>query len=279
MRLFVDSLTNLDFSYLHPERGLVGETWLASIVLHGALDEQGMVCDFGEVKKIIREWLDTHIDHKLLVPKNAENVLISEEHENQTIQWFFNNEKLKTSAPRTSHCLVDTHEIEQSSVARWAESLMRPLFPESVEKLELSFKTENIAGPFYHYSHGLKKHLGNCQRIAHGHRSKIEIKRDGQLDLKLMQQIATDWSDIYLGLANDCIEDQEINGNMLFSYEAQQGKFALSLPKTSCYLLPTETTVELIAQYLAKKLKNKDPDASYQVKAFEGLAKGAIAQS
>ena len=51
MHLFVDNLTNVDFSYLDADRGVVGETWLASIVLEGALDEQGMVCDFGIVKK------------------------------------------------------------------------------------------------------------------------------------------------------------------------------------------------------------------------------------
>ena len=50
MRLFVDQLTNVDFSYLCPARGLLGETWLASIQLVGSLDEQGMVCDFGTVK-------------------------------------------------------------------------------------------------------------------------------------------------------------------------------------------------------------------------------------
>jgi hypothetical protein len=51
VHLFADNLTNVDFSYLDAERGLVGKTWLASIVLEDALNEQGMVCDFGIVKK------------------------------------------------------------------------------------------------------------------------------------------------------------------------------------------------------------------------------------
>jgi len=54
MRLFVDQLTNLDFSYLDDKRGIVGETWLAHIELEGKLDKQGMICDFSHVKKKIR---------------------------------------------------------------------------------------------------------------------------------------------------------------------------------------------------------------------------------
>ena len=51
MHLFVEKLVNIDFSYLDVTRGLVGETWWASTSLEGALDQQGMVCDFGTVKK------------------------------------------------------------------------------------------------------------------------------------------------------------------------------------------------------------------------------------
>ena len=278
MRLFVDNLTNLDFSYLHPERGLVGETWLASIVLHGALDEQGMVCDFGEVKKIIRNWLDSHIDHKLLVPVRSSHCRIARDNDSETIQWDFKHGTIKTKAPQCAHCLIEIEAIHAKEVARWAAEKMHRLFPESVEKIELEFTTENIPGPFYHYSHGLKQHQGNCQRIAHGHRSKIEIVKNDNLDEALMKAVANDWKDIYLGLLDDCVEDPSIKGNLLFSYVAQQGEFTLSLPRNNCYLLPTETTVEFIAQYLAEKMKKNDPLSSYRVKAYEGLAKGAIAQ-
>ena len=67
MHLFVEQLTNVDFSYLDLSRGIVGETWWASAILEGALDEQGMVCDFGTVKKVLRNWMDDEIDHRLLI--------------------------------------------------------------------------------------------------------------------------------------------------------------------------------------------------------------------
>src|SRR5690625_7462263 len=68
MLLFVDHLTNVDFSFLDERRGLLGETWLANVQLKGDLDDQGMVCDFGIVKKRLRQWLDEELDHRLLVP-------------------------------------------------------------------------------------------------------------------------------------------------------------------------------------------------------------------
>ena len=56
--LFVDQLSTLDFSYLCPERGLVGETWLVDVTLWGELNAEGMVFDFGHVKKQIKSALD-----------------------------------------------------------------------------------------------------------------------------------------------------------------------------------------------------------------------------
>lgn len=276
MQLFVDQLTNVDFSYLDAQRGMVGETWWASALLDGALDEQGMICDFGIVKKTLRNWLDDDVDHRLLVPLNSPNLTISTSDDQVDIHWSYGQgQSLRMKAPRQAVALVDAETIDNDSVAAWCIEQLRPFFPVNVEQLSLSFEAENIKGAFYHYSHGLKKHAGNCQRIAHGHRSRIRIFIDGNRDNTLEQDIAADWQDIYLGSEEDIISQEK--GVIHYRYQAQQGEFELWMPDDHCYLMDTDTTVEFIASHLAQKIKASHPDSDVSVQAFEGVNKGAIA--
>jgi len=275
MLLFVNHLTNVDFSYLHPKRGLLGETWLASTELDGALDEQGMVCDFGVVKKTLRNWLDQKLDHCLLVPKQSANLELIEQGEDIELRWHYPGGDIHCRSPKQAITLIDCQEINAQSVAQWSIQQLAKLLPSSLENLSLDFDAEALAeSAFYHYSHGLKKHAGNCQRIAHGHRSRIEICIDGQRDLALEQAWSKRWCDIYLGSRDDLVNTD--NDSHHFAYQSQQGKFQLSLPTSSCELLTTDTTVEFIAQYIGQQLQAELGQVKIQVRAFEGLGKGAV---
>ena len=282
MQLFVDNLTNIDFSFLDPERGLLGETWLANVILHGDLDDQGMVCDFGTVKKVLRQWLDTELDHRLAVPTNSPNVRIIEEGDFLDIHWQFGNdgEFLHTRAPRDAIALVDAEILTPESVAAWCVTQLKECFTDGIAKLELDFTSETIDGAFYHYSHGLKKHLGNCQRIAHGHRSRIDIWENGEKSPFLEAHWAELWRDIYLGSTDDVFSEpiHDDQPYYHFAYSSQQGQFELTLPQRCCYLMDTDTTVEFIAQHLAEAIQTEHPTANIRVKAFEGMNKGAVAE-
>lgn len=272
MRLFVDQLTNVDFSYLCPERGLLGETWLASIYLEGSLDEQGMICDFGKIKKHLRQWLDDTLDHTLLVPSQAPQLATSDDH--GSLNFTYGEAlSLSTSGPGCAFCFIPTERITPDSVAAWCIEQLKGDFGPGVTGIELSFRPEQLSGPYYHYSHGLKKHLGNCQRIAHGHRSTIKIWRNDQLCQASMQQVAEQWRDIYIGTRADIIADH--TSHWEFAYTAQQGAFRLRIPKAAVYLMDEDTTVENISAHLAAKLKAATPQDRLVVKAYEGIGKGA----
>src|SRR5690606_19565276 len=108
----------------------------------------------------------------------------------------------------------------------------------SIASLELTFTCENIDGACYHYSHGLKKHGGNCQRIAHGHRSRIDIWSNGEKSAQLEALWAARWRDIYIGTHEDIIAQPSFNGSNYyqFAYTSAQGEFELTLPQRCCYL-------------------------------------------
>lgn len=274
MHLFVEQLTNVDFSYLDLSRGIVGETWWASAILEGELDQQGMVCDFGTVKKVLRNWMDDEIDHRLLVPELAEGLTITQSAGRIELRCDTARGPITMNAPREAVALIDAAEITIEAVAAWCIRQLEPHFPDTINQLSIDFTPEEIRGAQYHYSHGLKKHDGNCQRIAHGHRSRLQVWLDGNRNPDEEAYWAECWQDIYIGSQEDLISSD--NDTYQFEYTAQQGEFFLSLAQQHCYLMDTDTTVELIASHLAYQIKARHPESSVTVRAFEGVNKGAM---
>ncbi|MDB5985086.1 MAG: hypothetical protein JWR16_139 [Nevskia sp.] len=277
-RLFVEQLTVIDCAYLHARRGLVGESWIVDIELEGALDEQSMVLDFGEVKKSLKRAIDHSVDHTLLVPLQSPGLELHRG-DGQSHLWFRGPQAgpIEHVAPDAAVSLLDTDEIDAAALASHLAPLLSAAVPANVAAVRIGLRAEAISGAFYHYTHGLKKHAGQCQRIAHGHRSRIEIRIDGQRDRRLESTWAERWRDIYLGTRSDLVGTT--NGRLRFEYRAQEGRFALELPEPRCDLLDGDTTVERIAEHLAAQIGGELPGAAVEVRAYEGVMKGALARS
>ncbi|MGD2117493.1 MAG: 6-carboxytetrahydropterin synthase [Chromatiales bacterium] len=279
-RLFVNKLTVIDFSYLHAERGLLGESWLTDIELQGSLDQQGMVLDFAEVKKQVKRLIDERFDHKLIVPKQYSGCRVKA-HNRRTEVIFTTRQgqQIEHIADESAYCLLDAAEVTPDNLADAIIAELRPLLPANVENIVIRLYPEQSDDYFYHYSHGLKQHAGNCQRIAHGHRSRIRILDDGKRDIELEKYWSQLWRDIYIASRDDLAEEQVRDGDnyLHFRYSACQGEFELTLPAQHCYLVDGDSTVENLAQHIADALKRKYPDKQLLVYAYEGVDKGAIA--
>lgn len=278
LQLFVDRLTTLDFSYLHPDRGLLGESWLLDVTLGGDLDAQGMVLDFADVKRDIKQLVDQAFDHRLLLPMQypglVEQTRRGMSHLNfETRDGAF----IQHSSPEQAVCRIDAPEVTPEHVAAAIAGRLRPRLPDNVTSLEIRLRPEAIDGAFYHYSHGLKHHCGNCQRIAHGHRSRLVIERDGERDRDLEAAWCERWRDIYIASRED-LNKQE-GDEMWFGYDSAQGRFLLRLPAERCYLVECDTTVENLARHIADTLAREHPGHHFRVRAFEGVDKGAIAEA
>ena len=278
--LFVDNLTVIDFAYLDASRGLVGESWIVDVVLGGELEDQGMVFDFSNVKRTIKRVIDERVDHRLVIPRAYKGLEWNED-QPDTLTWHLTDStRILHRSPDEAVVWLSSDRVVPSAVAGLLEQELRAVLPANVTDVDIALREDVIEGAYYHYVHGLKKHMGNCQRIAHGHRSPIRIDRNGHRDRNLENQWAKRWQDIYVGSEEDVTQRWVAeNGTayVTFEYEANQGEFALTLPENRVYMLDSDTTVELIAAHIAEQLKTEFPEDAIRVKAYEGVGKGAIA--
>ena len=202
--LFVENLTVADFSYLHPKRGMVGESWHVDLELSGELDQQGMVFDFGHIKKQIKHTIDDHVDHRLLIPADSDLIEHNERNDSISIEWQYPAGRIRMVAPEESVLLLPCTEISKANLTLHLMALIRDVVPDNVSEVRVFLREEHTGtSPYYHYSHGLKKHDGNCQRIAHGHRSAIQIFENGRRSRYWEKLWADRWEDIYIGTQED----------------------------------------------------------------------------
>ena len=277
--LFVEQLTVIDASYLCPVRGLVGESWIVDLELEGALDEQSMVLDFGAVKKQLKRAIDNGPDHTLIVPLHypAQQTTTLDDGRIRT-QFMSQAGGIEHIAPAAALTLLDAPAVTMEALIAHLTPQLAAIVPANVARIGISLRHEHIEGASYHYTHGLQKHQGNCQRIAHGHRSRIGIFVDGQRDTTLETQWAETFRDIYLVTGSHVVADD--GERLSLAYTAPEGDFELTLPKSRSYLLGanTDTTVEEIAEHLAGQIAAARPGQSVTVRAYEGVMKGAMAR-
>lgn len=283
MILFVRDLTVIDFSYLCAKRGMLGESYIVDVELHGGLDQTSMVLDFSKVKKVIKQAIDSLVDHKLALPAANPALQLDQVGDSCVLQFDSLRGVIKMAAPQQAVVAIPTEHINEQSVGAFLVEQIMPLLPANVQQLNLTLRPEATTGFYYHYSHGLKKHDGNCQRIAHGHRSTIQIYTDGMLAPRLNKYWCERWQDIYLGTAEDQVAATDLkllqaeDGDYCFAYQAAQGWFELTMPAAHCEIVPCDTTVECLADFIAMSLKQQDASKNYKVVAYEGVGKGAIA--
>ncbi len=288
MQLFVNDLTVMDFSYLCHKRGMVGESWIVDVILDGDLNEESMVQDFGKVKKNLKRLIDDYVDHKLLVPAEhiATTVINSGDESEVEVRFKCEDKRqIMLRCPAEAYAFIYNDAVTKESVGDYLKEIIATHLPDNVDNISLSLRTEVIDVPYYHYTHGLKKHDGNCQRIAHGHRSRIDVFTDDQLCHESQCYWAERWEDIYIATHEDVISfaARKITGDIpseadywCFGYESSQGYFELIMPKSDCEVIETDSTVECLAQYIYEQQKQRLPGGKVKVIAYEGVGKGAM---
>jgi 6-pyruvoyl-tetrahydropterin synthase len=280
--LFVNRLTTIDLSRLDAERGLVGESWLVDLELEGRLNQQGMILDFSEVKRWVKQTIDRHVDHRLLLPAMNPDLHIESAQDGVTL--FFRLASGLTighRSPESAIARINSDRIDASTLQSAITAMLQQKMASNISSLRVHLYPEATPHPTFHYSHGLRQHSGNCQRIAHGHRSSIEILMDGRHEHTLAALWAKRWSDTYIGSNADLLQRFERDGipYYRFGYTGNEGGFELELPEQLCYLIDGDSTIETMAEHIAGSLRQEHPEAGFQVRIYEGVGKGAISKT
>jgi 6-pyruvoyl-tetrahydropterin synthase len=290
MQLFVNDLTVMDFSYLCPERGMVGESWIVDVVLSGALNDESMVLDFSKVKKSLKHLIDLYVDHKLLIPMEHPFTVKCDDANSDNVWIDFyrpNGGSIHLNCPSEAYAFVYSEQVTMASVQEYLKQVIATHLPENVDGIQLTLRAEEINSPYYHYTHGLKKHDGNCQRIAHGHRSRVDVFKNDALYVEGQEYWAQRWQDIYIGSQEDLVgldqvalspegQNMDFSNHYVFAYEASQGRFELLIPKAESDIVKVDSTVECIAQFMLDEQKKREPESQFTVMAYEGVGKGAM---
>lgn len=277
--LFYKALTVLDAATLDPLQGLMGQSWYVDVALTGSTDDESVVADFSKIKNKIKKIIDDQIDHRLIL----EGALVNEIEQNGRLDFSFGSNtsyRIQYQAPMEAYCLLP-YGYDEKSLETYMATVIKNEMPENIKQVEVTLRSENFPEMF-HYTHGLKQHYGNCQRLFHGHKNTIEIWKNGSRELQwekeLVQQVFR--GNIHFAFAENMITKTDKPDGMLeLEYTSSQGKYWSLIPANQVFIMPCETTVENIASFFAQWVKEKwgKPSDKVMVVAYEGIGKGAKA--
>ncbi|MBL7664552.1 MAG: 6-carboxytetrahydropterin synthase [Bacteriovoracaceae bacterium] len=292
--LFYDHVTVLDYAYLDDHQGLVGNSLMVDVEFIGETDDEGVVFDFSYAKKKVKEIIDRECDHRLVIPKNLakyEAGLVQFEY-----KYGYQDLSLKYIAPAEAVCEIPSAYVSEANLQAHLEELVMKEMPNNVSAIKLKLREEKLStgDQFFNYTHGLKEHYGNCQRLMHGHRSTLEVytnnERRHDIEKELIQnQFSGNIHFCFWENVENKNEIQKLTGEknpigrfknlppVYIKYSGNQGLFQGWLPGNSIYFMATETTVENLSIHFCQLVKSvqNDPLCTVKVRAFEGVGKGS----
>jgi 6-pyruvoyl-tetrahydropterin synthase len=282
VHLFVRELTVLDYAYFDDDFGPVGGSLDVDVTFVGDLDEEGVVFDFSLAKKAVKTVIDDGCDHRLVVPKKW--VTPCEDGRLEVKATYGEGKTFSYKCPDVGLCILDVDEITVEVMRDHLEMEVMKVMPENVALVELQFRQEELGtGPSYRYTHGLKQHYGNCQRLLHGHRNRVDVLVNGRRSEELEVRVANLWENVHLAFPENIISEGFVLGQrqsqldrIHLSYVSSQGQFDLDISGHEVYVMPYETTVENIARHLRDTVQSwVGSSDKVQVFAYEGIRKGA----
>jgi 6-pyruvoyl-tetrahydropterin synthase len=288
-RMFVRDIDHLDCAIFNPEWGILGATWHVDVELAGELDNNGFVFDFGKIKQKLKQVLKETLDHALVVPRLYGGIKVLDRGEYLELEMITTGrERWTYSCPKAAVYFLSAHSTDSTELARALENEMAPYLPANVTKLSVTLREEWIPDTegAFQYTHGLVQHEGGCQRLFHGHRSRVEIFRGNVRAYDLEKIISEDFFSKAIHLVSreqvhgpcpQVFEKGAKGGSLRLSYMSKEGLFEAEIPAHKALLLNDSTSIESVAQNIVEFISRSKQETDILVRCFEGINKGGIA--
>jgi 6-pyruvoyl-tetrahydropterin synthase len=293
--IFIRDLLTVDCAVFDPSRGIIGQSWHLDAEIHGVLADNHCVYDFGKLKQLVRQTAKTSIDHALLIPVGSQRVNFSESVGAET--WDLQNSsrggdaiaRWKYTCPAGAVFPIRAVHVKTSTVEQEFNKLLRHRLPASVlgVKTKLREEASEPTAAFFRYTHGIAGHDGLCQRLFHGHRSRVEVfvgdERRPDLEHFICRELFN--SEIHIACPNQIVSgnfqvgERGKNGEELcLEFSGSLGRYQATLPADRVLVVEGETSIECITRQLAILVQNRLGNMErVQVRCFEGINKGAVA--
>jgi 6-pyruvoyl-tetrahydropterin synthase len=293
--LFYKNVTVLDYAYLDDHRGVVGDALKVHVEFIGRTDREGVVYDFSYAKKKVKEIIDRDCDHRLVVPEG-----LAQESGEGNISFSYayglSEEKVMYECPEQGICVLPFKHVNKATIQTYLETTILKEMPETVSAVIITLEDEELpeGKASFHYTHGLKEHYGNCQRLFHGHKNTVDVKINGLAAPEFEDYLATE---LFKNSVHFCKWENVVNKEDILkycdeaiprgrfpqvpvveiAYTSEQGTFKGQLPGRAVFMMEAESTVENLSMLFAKIVKEQvDFEDIVEVRAYEGVAKGAI---
>jgi 6-pyruvoyl-tetrahydropterin synthase len=295
--LFVDDVDRIDCAVFDPSIGVVGQSWFVDIEVSGQLDDNGFVYDFSHLKKMVKAVLKKSVDHALLIPIMSKHVHFQDDPSGEFWQLKAKTRLTGIDSDWTYKCPkgavypVRAVKVTREALEQECTKVLRHRLGQDISRVQVRLRPEEgqSGDTFFRYTHGITQHEGACQRLFHGHRSRLRVYVADERRHDLEQYIA---HDIFGSIVHIASIRQVISGvhelrarpsspePVTLGYEGSYGNFQATIPANRIFFVEQATSIECLTQEIATLLAHKTNErATIRVCCFEGIEKGAIAEA
>jgi 6-pyruvoyl-tetrahydropterin synthase len=293
--IFLHDVTKIDCAMFDPSKGIYGQTYKVDVTLGGPVGANGFIYDFALLKKMVRQTLKASLDHALIIPINSQSVQFRGVESGEC--WKMRSKGGKAGGDEweylspagavfPSRCVALSRQTLEQEFAR----SLRHRLPQTITSVGVALREEELdpTEATFRYTHGIAGHEGLCQRLLHGHRSRLQVYVGEERRVDLEHYIARDvlGSNVHMATPSQFVRGMIEPGTrgktkepVTLGYDAGQGRFEATLPADRVFCVAGETSIECITQELARLVKREE-NTSERVKVicYEGVDKGAFAE-